>query len=266
MLRWNLTAVLLAASLIALFTAAPAQSQTVMIADGNSTAHFDLGSTGLGMDAWTINGINQLQEHSLWFRVGTSPVQPINALTLLSYVPSGNRLDATYTSSAGFSIDATWTLMGASPGFGQSDISELIRITNSSPTPLDFHFWQFVDLNLLGTPFDTWVSIVGGNTARQYDGVAAASETADVPSPSRYEAGYRTNVLADLHAETLLNIATQTNGDLAWAFQWDRQIAPGGSLIINKDSNLDIVPEPGSLALLGVGLLACIWRWRKRKA
>jgi hypothetical protein len=50
-----------------------------------------------------------------------------------------------------------WTIFGGSPGFGQSDVATLIRIANISPAALDFHFWQFVDFNLLGTPLDTSV-------------------------------------------------------------------------------------------------------------
>jgi hypothetical protein len=236
-----------------------------LITDGNSTASIDLSSAGLGMDGWTVNGMNQLYEQSFWYRVDSGSVQRVNTLTLASSsMPGPNELKATYTGS-GFKIDLDWTLYGAAPGFEQSDIGEAIRITNTSSTALSFHFWQFVDLNLLGTPLDTSVSIGGGNTASQNDGILAVSETADVPTPSRYEAGYRQTVLSDLQSGTLSNNASQINGDLAWAFQWDRTISPGASLIISKDKHLDIVPEPGSLILLAIGavsLLGYVWRRR----
>jgi hypothetical protein len=261
--RPHSTAALLAA-VIVLFALAQANAQTATIADGNSTAHFDLSSAGVGMDAWTVNGVNQLGEYSLWYRLGSSgPAQRINALGLTAYgTPAPNRLDTVYT-GAGFRIDVDWTVFGSSPGFGQSDIAALIRITNTSQSPLDFHFWQYVDFNLLGTPLDTSVAVTGGNTATQHDGVAAVAETADLPFPSRYDANYRATVLANVSAGNLANNASQSNGDLAWAFQWDQQIAAGASLIINKDSNLTI-PEPSALTLLGVGALCLLGVGRRR--
>jgi hypothetical protein len=257
-------ALALVATSIAIF-AAGAFAQTATITDGNSTAHFDLGGTGVGMDAWTVNGGNQLVEHSLWYRVGASgAAQRINALTLGGYAASGNRLDATYSAPT-FTVTANWTIFGASPGFGDSDIGELIRITNISQTPLDFHFWQYVDLNLLGTAVDSSLTITGGNTATQYDG-ATMAQGADVPMPSRYEAGLRTTVFADVQAgNNLSNNASAVNGDLAWAFQWDKTLAPGASLILSKDNNLNVTPEPGTLSLLVIGAASMLVSARRRR-
>lgn len=233
----------LVATLIVLGMTAVAAAEPIPIADGNSTASFDLTSTGVGMNSWVVNGVNQLYEQSFWYQVDSSSVQRVNALTLSGSTVSANELHAVYAGS-GFQIDLNWTLYGAAPGYDQSDMSEVIRITNTSFTTLDFHFWEYVNLNLLGTPVNTSVSITGGNTAQQYNGALAVSETADVPTPSRYEADYYQTVLADLTSGTLSNNASQVNGDLAWAFQWDKQISPGASLIISKDKNLSIVPEP----------------------
>jgi hypothetical protein len=260
------TCVCLSAGALLILCAATAAASQITISDGNTAAYFDLGATGVGMDGWTVNGVNQLAEQSFWYEVGNSgTVQRINTLTLSGYnTPAPNTLDATYLGS-GFDVEVTWSVYGAAPGFQQADMSELIQITNTSLTPLDFNFWEYVNLNLLGSPTNTSVSITGGNTAWQYNGALGVSETADVPSPSRYEANFQSTVLADVEAGLLSDNSSQTNGDLAWAFQWDQQIAPGDSLIISKDKQLSVVPEPGTLALLGMsalGLLAYAWRRR----
>jgi hypothetical protein len=259
---------LFSATLIVFGLAAGAVGQTVTITDLNSTAQFDLGTTGFGLNGWIVDGVNQLAEGSLWYRVGASgSAQRLNTLTLSGYAASGNRLSVAYLAPT-FTVMEDWTIFGSTPGFGQSDIGEIVRITNTSQSVLDFHLWQFTDLNLLGTALDTSVSITGGNTAFQYDG-ATVAQTAAVPIPSRYEAGLRNTVRADVVAGNNLNgNASQTAGDLAFAFQWDRTLAPGASLIISKDYNLNVVaPEPGTLVLAGiaaVGLAVHGWRRRRR--
>jgi hypothetical protein len=244
-------------------TGATAGSVTTL-SDGNSAATVDLSGTGVGMNGWTVNGVNQLAEQSFWYEVGSSgPAQRINTLTLSSAdLSAPNSLAAVYSGS-GFQIDADWTLYGAAPGYEESDISELIRITNTSSTVLNFHFWEYVNLNLLGMTQNTSASITGGNTATQDNGALGVSETVDVPTPSRYEADFQPTVLGDVQAGLLSDNASQSNGDLAWAFEWDRQISPGNSLIISKDKQLSAVPEPGAFVLLGVGaigLLGFAWR------
>ena len=256
---------LFAAALIVLCTATLAPAE--ILTDGNSTTSFDLSSTGLGMDGWTVNGVNQLYEQSFWYQLGSGSVQRVNTLTLSSSsIVSPNELKATYTGS-GFKIDVDWTLYGAAPGYEQSDVPELIRITNTSSAPLNFHFWEFVNLNLLGTPLNTSVSISGGNTAIQSNGDLAVSETADVPIPSRYEAGFQQDVLADLQSGLLNDNGSQTNGDLAWAFQWDTSIGAGSSLIISKDKQLSIIPEPSTFILLSIGVIGLLgYAWRQQAA
>jgi hypothetical protein len=247
--------------------ASVAAGQTVLLSSGNSTASFDLSSTGVGMNGWTVNGVNQLNEQSFWYELGSSgPVQRINSLSLSSYTPGSNQLEAVYSGS-GLEIDVNWTLIGAASGHQQSDVSELIDITNTtSATVLDFHFWQYANLDLLGSSQNTSVSITGGNTAWQYNGSLAVSETADVPSPSYYEADLQPTVLGEVQAGLLSDNSSQTNGDLAWAFQWDQQLSPGDSLIISKDMHLSSVPEPGTLVLLGVGAIGLLaWAWRRRR-
>jgi hypothetical protein len=240
-----------------------AAGAVVTLTDQNSTASFDM--SGVGMNGWTVNGANQLTEQSFWYRVGSTGGAQRVPLSNYTYdIATPNTLSALYVGS-GFQIEMSWTLLGSAPGNVESDIAETIRITNTSSSILDFHFWQYVDLNLLNTPFDTSVAVGGGYTAVQDDGTLAVSETADVPKASRYEADYQPIVFGHVQGGLLSNNSSQVNGDLAWAFQWDRQLSAGASLIISKDKHLSIVPEPSTLALLlvgAVGLLAYASRKR----
>jgi hypothetical protein len=70
--------------------------------------------------------------------------------------------------------------------------------------------------------------------------------------------------LTDTKADNL-NDSTGPAGpaDVTWAFQWDVTVAPGSTVQISKDKN--IVPEPATLGLMGLGLVAAVVT-RVRKA
>ena len=156
---------LLTATLILSFPVTGALAQTATLTDGNSAATVDLSSTGVGMNGWTVNGVNQLAEQSFWYAVGSSdPAQRINTLTLSSYgLSAPNSLAAVYSGSA-FQIDANWSLFGAAPGYEESDISELIRITNTS-----FNGFEFSLLGIRQSqPARHAAEYVGVHHGRQY--------------------------------------------------------------------------------------------------
>jgi hypothetical protein len=57
----------------------------------------------------------------------------------------------------------------------------------------------------------------------------------------------------------VLNDNTTAAGNVTWALEWDFNIAPGGSALVSKDKYIEIVPEPGTLILIIVGILGLSW-------
>lgn len=265
----RLLAILLAvASFTALAPAAP-----ISLDDLNSHVDIDPAAPS-GMYNWVIDGTDQLFQQWFWYRVGsTGPETPLSSLPITGL----NVLDANFHpgndtlvvrhSGAGFNITINYILQGGLPGSRTSDVAEQIRIDNLGSTPLEFHFFQYSNFNLNNTPDDI-LHIENGNLAVQTDSTMSLAETAATPKPTRYQADLVPliiNSLTDALPTTLTNSAGPVTGNVAFAFEWDREgllmIPAGGSFTISKDKNISMpIPEPAALGLLAIGLLGLLRR------
>jgi hypothetical protein len=213
------------------------------------------------MDNWTVGGQNHLQTQWFLFRVGNGLAQPINAIgpsTLLHH--SADTLVLSYA-NAQFSLTVSYILTGGGMGAGSADILETVSVNNLSGAPLDFHFFQYSDFNLLGTPGNDQVEFLSNSSVVQTEGLFGIQEGIIQP-PSNYReaalagAGGTQSKLLTIPGYNLNNVAGPLDGDVTWAFQWDSVIGAGQSLEIYKDKTLivPIIPEPSVLALVGVGV------------
>lgn len=248
--------------------AMPAQAAITTLFDGNSAATIDDTGAFAGMTGWNVGGVNQLALQGFWYRItgmnredniGTLPIAGILVTDTNGFVdPRPDTLSIRYQ-GAGFYIEVSWRLQGGTASSFSSDIAEQIRIVNNGNGPLAMSFFQYSDFDLGGTALDQSVSISGGQIARQSDVGFVMSETVVTPAPTRFEAGNFPGILNRLNDNAVDNLNNVTGpigpGDLAWAFQWDMVINPGGSILISKDKQ--IVPTPGTIALLGLaGMIA----------
>lgn len=256
-------AVSIAFALCTLLGAASAPAAFITLTDLNAVATFDLATGGAGLSNWTVDGVNQLQQQWFWYRIGnTGPEMPVNSLPLTSAKlsdgnenPGDDRVIA-YYSGNGLKISVDHILTGGAPGSGISDIAETIKIKNISASPMDFHFYQYVDLNLAGTPYDSLVQIDNDrHSVHQTEGAYATAEIVDTPAPSHFQADYAANIRAALNnngPDDLNDQVSAADGDLGWAFQWDVTLAPNQEFLISKDKRIEGVPEPATLALLAI--------------
>ncbi len=223
--------------------------------------------------------INQLHQQWFWYRVGTlyegseQSIDTISAPVVTGL--SANTLTTTYYDSANrFNIGITYRLMGGQPWSGFADITEQIAINNTSGGLLGFHFYQYSDFDIAGTPGgDTNIITRSDFTSRinqadQFDG-ANLIEVVNTPNATHGEADVVPNTLDQLLDSTYTifdDSRISAIGDVAWGLQWDVTLGIGGSLLISKDKLLraQFIPEPGTLALLGLGLGGFLFARKKK--
>lgn len=242
-------------SLAALFT----------LSDENSVVQFDTSSPSNAY-SWTVDGQDQLFQQAFWFRVGNTAEQSLHSLPIgfqlasnTNSDPGLDTLNVVYN-GAGFDVEVSYRLDGGIAGSGASDMGEQIRITNNTGAPLDFHFFQYSDFDLLGTPENDTGVFLNANTVHQSEGLHSLNETIASPAASHREINYfdvTRSKLEDGVATTLNDLPAigvpLGPGDMTWAFQWDRVISASGigrTFIISKDKRLNVVPEPATLMLL----------------
>ena len=261
-------------------------AQVNMLSDVNSQV-FVNHTTQDGMYNWIVDGQSvAMQKQWFWYRVGSGGREAsVDTLPFLGPAFTDRnpftdaRLDTFAIKYLGpqFTIELTASLQGGAVGSGWADISEQIKISNSSAVErLEFHFYQYADFDL-GQAFipGKAAAIVDDDTVQikldqttglpasvmQWDGAARVTETIITPDADWGEAGlfnFTIIKLNDGDADNLNNVLGPIGAsDVTWAFQWDFVIDPLASVQISKDK-IVLVPEPGAMVLAGLALAALI--------
>ncbi|HRK20524.1 MAG TPA: PEP-CTERM sorting domain-containing protein [Fimbriimonadaceae bacterium] len=233
----------------------------VVLSDGNSSASIDPTSDGLpflrGLNSWEVDGVNQVFQQWYWFRVGESREHPIDEIGDAVVTQSApNSANVAY-SNAAVSIDITFTLAGGTAGSRTADISEIVRIVNRSSATLDIHLFEYDDFDVSGTFEDDSAMRLDPSSIVQFDELNKVT-VGSVAAPDRWQISEVPDIfdlLDDGVASNLGNTATSNGpGDLAFAFQWDRTLAPGQTFLMSKNELVEAVPEPMTLLAMALGL------------
>jgi hypothetical protein len=231
--------------------------------NGNSTVTLDPTSAS-GMSSWTVDGQNVLNQQSFWLGIGGGNVNPLSSLGVptvssASVSPGFSTLSTIYNNGQ-VSVQAVYSLVGGSSGSGNADLGEQIQIQNLTGSALTFHFYQYADFQNVNSTQLTSSSLgFFGNAFVTGSGMSVTENvnTGVIPGPSHGETQAHGVTLAKLLAGTPLTLSDNSTGGAGstWAFEWDKTVPAGSTLIISKDMNVTLAPEPATWSLISIGLL-----------
>ena len=230
--------------------------------------------TGAGVSNWQVGGVNQLNYHWFYYRVGAvgpeAPIQNIDNTPTTVYNAAARTLDLTYDNGS-YSVRTLFKLTsGNTP-----NLSETITVNNHSGSSLDFHFFQYSDFDLYGLGGGQSVQFSTNSVTGQYykalqtDGTRTVTELVNSAAPaiSHFEAQFANVTLTSLldGGPTTLSDATSAGvGNVTFAYQWDVTLADTGSFQLSK--LLTVVPEPSTFSLIILAIAgARIMRGNKNK-
>ena len=249
------------------------------LADMNTRVGLD----DTGMVDWEVNGIDHMVRQWFWLRIGDTGPE------VLLDQSNFSETFATFPAPAPFGVFANYvdtdtmlnvtlldTVMGGTPNSKWSDIAQTVRLMNLGPRTLDVHLFQFVDLDLGGTPEGDTVGIrpnvvrqgqVGGTALPGGDNLVV--EMSMLLAPDKYELGDASDLLARLtdgNPTELANTCATGSGDMGWAFQWDLTLhSYNGVAIISEDLLMHHAPEPVTMLSLGMCVAAIGGYVRRRR-
>ncbi|MBX7135559.1 MAG: PEP-CTERM sorting domain-containing protein [Fimbriimonadaceae bacterium] len=239
-----------------------ANAVTFTLTDGNALVNGD--DVDL-LYNWFTDGVDDLFNEDYYFRIGQNPEDQVSSLGGAVVTQFAANIANVRFQNAVVAFDITYTLAGGAPGSGTSDILEVVRVQNKTDQALDFHLFEYDDFDLNATAGGDNARLVNSSTIEQWEANTTAL-VGSVPPFDRWEiAAFPTifNKLNDGVADNLSNATTPIGpGDLSFAMQWDRTIAARGTFIMSKNKRIEVVPEPATLAALGLGALALFRRRR----
>jgi hypothetical protein len=249
-----------------------AYAASYTLSDGNSSLSVDT-SSQTGLNGWTVDGQNQLNQQWFWYRVGSSgPEASIDSLALQSSVQTAaNALTTTYANSQ-FSITVKYTLLGGDPGSGTANIAEQFAINNLTASSLAFNFFQYSDFAPGGSLNNTiqFGQDLQGHYNEAVANTASGSVSIDTGVASganHFEASSfptTLNKLNDGNTDDLNDTVDAGPGHIPWSLEWNRILAgvglPNSSLTISDVISITTNPVPdfaGQWPLM-LGLAGCL--------
>mgnify|MGYP000521881144 CR=1 FL=1 len=206
---------------------------------------------------WWIDGVDVLVGNNYYFRIGQGAEAKISTIgNPVIQRSAPNVLRISFTDSI-VQVELTYTLIGQEAGSGMAAFSEIVIVRNRMPSPLEFHLFDYVDVDLSGTPADDYALWWNPSSIMQTE-YFPQGFLSSAPPFDRWEIDSPSSLLTKMTDGQADNLSNGTSpygpGNVAFGMQWNRTISPNGTFILSKSKQVMPVPEPGTIIGWGFGL------------
>lgn len=216
---------------------------TTILNSNNSTLTYDDSST---FTAWTVEGIDNLFAEQWYYRVGSGTGGVLTGPAMTVITPRIG--EVTYLISGWGTVTMTHVLTGNAPGTYNSQWSTTVSMTRNNGVTAPLYFYNYSDYDLSGTISNDTAGFVGLGLFGQSDVLMSLIYNVSVP-PQYIQVGACCWINPDVN---LSNNGGPYTGDAIFASEF---VITGSSFSYSIDRSLNQVPEPGTYALIGAGLL-----------
>ena len=233
-----------------------------------SGASVRTGTSGGASVVYSALGSNdQLFQNWWWYRVNGVNAREFALSTLSSKVVSGNSMTLNYREPEGFLTELRYTITESAQG---ALVTGTAFITSVSANPLNMSFFNYMDFDMAGAGNDTATLISDNPSMRMLINDSADIINAEYRAIDgvAYQVGNFATVrtlLSDANVNDLNNTGLPFGpGDFTAANQWNFVLNEGEQIAVQTSYLLNPVPEPASMTVLGLGVLALLRRRRKK--
>ncbi|MGB3308799.1 MAG: PEP-CTERM sorting domain-containing protein [Nodosilinea sp.] len=239
----------------------------IELTDGNSAYQADLLRFS-EEQSWLVDGVETLFTDLYFLNLGNSAAPRELRLEDLRSVafsqPANNRFSATFsTFGANLNFSINSVLLGGSPGSYRAARQETVTLTNTGTDWLDVSLFKYIDYDLqFDGVLDNDTAFFSNNTFTQADSSGALATLSVDQSPTAVQISPYGPLLAQLYNSPATGLQNNPgpfiDGDATVAFQFDRGLAPGQSVVfefvmtVQRQTTSKAVPEPGTAFAVGI--------------